>query len=508
MKKVFLHCGSMLAAFFLLAVSSGAAQTYSQSGGTATRTGQTFSSSSADTSVITVSSSGTLTLDSCTVTKSGNTSSSGNSSSSGLNAAILAKGSSKITIIGGTITTTGTGANAVYSNASTISVTGTVITCSAQYAHGVDAVSSGVLTVDSATITTSGANGSGIATDGGGGIVTVTNTTAKVSGNSSAGVYVDGQSTITVTNSTLSSTKDNGVVLTGNGVLYLNSCAVSGIHALMKHSPQSASEIGTATLSGGTLTATQGAAIYDTAAVLVITLKDGATISVTTNADLVRAVASSTVTFTADGETLEGGISADSTSTISTTLQNNTTLTGSVNSANTASSTTLTLDASSNWILTADSYLTSIANSAGISGTTVTNITGNGHNVYYNSSKSVNTYLGGLTYSLLGGGYLLPTGSTGIDAQSTTAAEFSLCQNYPNPFNPSTSIVFELPQQSRMTLKVYNVVGQEVAVLYDGLAAAGRHEVFFNAIGLASGVYFYCLTTEGNAQTRKMILQK
>jgi hypothetical protein len=88
-------------------------------------------------------------------------------------------------------------------------------------------------------------------------------------------------------------------------------------------------------------------------------------------------------------------------------------------------------------------------------------------------------------------------------------AAFSLLQNYPNPFNPVTAISFQLSAFSNVTLKVYNVLGQEVATLIHSREMdEGMHEVTFDANGLTSGVYFYRLTTDNYSQIHKMILLK
>jgi len=86
--------------------------------------------------------------------------------------------------------------------------------------------------------------------------------------------------------------------------------------------------------------------------------------------------------------------------------------------------------------------------------------------------------------------------------------EFALYQNYPNPFNPSTIISWQLPVTSDVQLKVYDVIGNEVAKLVDGHKEAGHHNVEFDASALPSGVYFYTLTTGDFISTKKMILLK
>jgi hypothetical protein len=84
-----------------------------------------------------------------------------------------------------------------------------------------------------------------------------------------------------------------------------------------------------------------------------------------------------------------------------------------------------------------------------------------------------------------------------------------LAQNYPNPFNPSTLIEFVVPMSGHATMKVYNVLGQEVATLFDGNAEAGTiNTARFNALNLPSGLYFYTLRSAGQAETKRMLLTK
>ncbi|MCC6253620.1 MAG: T9SS type A sorting domain-containing protein, partial [Ignavibacteriaceae bacterium] len=97
---------------------------------------------------------------------------------------------------------------------------------------------------------------------------------------------------------------------------------------------------------------------------------------------------------------------------------------------------------------------------------------------------------------------------TSIENKPIVITEFKLEQNYPNPFNPSTKISWQSPVSSHQTLKVYDVLGNEVATLVNEYKTAGSYEVEFNASSLSSGVYFYRLQAGSFVQTRKMILIK
>jgi hypothetical protein len=97
---------------------------------------------------------------------------------------------------------------------------------------------------------------------------------------------------------------------------------------------------------------------------------------------------------------------------------------------------------------------------------------------------------------------------TGIDGEETLPIEYALLQNYPNPFNPNTTISWQSPVGSHQTIKVFDVLGNEVATLVDEYKLAGRYEVEFNAEKLASGIYFYKLQAGDYTAVKKMILIK
>jgi uncharacterized protein (DUF362 family) len=85
---------------------------------------------------------------------------------------------------------------------------------------------------------------------------------------------------------------------------------------------------------------------------------------------------------------------------------------------------------------------------------------------------------------------------------------FQLCPNYPNPFNPSTRIIFFLPKEGHVTIKVFSITGQEIETLVEGVVPAGEHDLNWSATGLASGVYICRMQAENYSETIKMVYQK
>jgi len=97
---------------------------------------------------------------------------------------------------------------------------------------------------------------------------------------------------------------------------------------------------------------------------------------------------------------------------------------------------------------------------------------------------------------------------TGIKDEPSSPSAFKLFNNYPNPFNPSTVLRYSLPKAAFTTLKVYDALGNEVAVLVNEMKTAGSHQLVFNAENLSSGIYFYSIQAGSFNQTKKMILMK
>ncbi len=97
--------------------------------------------------------------------------------------------------------------------------------------------------------------------------------------------------------------------------------------------------------------------------------------------------------------------------------------------------------------------------------------------------------------------------ATGIDYEKPVSS-FKLEQNYPNPFNPVTNINFELPSTGLIKLSIYNLLGEEIRILNNGVMVEGMHSIKFDATDLNSGVYFYKLESNGYCQSLKMVVIK
>jgi hypothetical protein len=103
--------------------------------------------------------------------------------------------------------------------------------------------------------------------------------------------------------------------------------------------------------------------------------------------------------------------------------------------------------------------------------------------------------------------YLPPVG---VDENETAnnVDDFVLYQNYPNPFNPVTTIKYYLPEQSKVSLKIFDILGREIKTLINSEQNTGSYEIKFDASALSSGIYLYELRTVSFIQTKKMILLK
>lgn len=111
-------------------------------------------------------------------------------------------------------------------------------------------------------------------------------------------------------------------------------------------------------------------------------------------------------------------------------------------------------------------------------------------------------YQSGLFSFLAVGGYVTSAGAE----ENPVSSVFFLWQNYPNPFNPSTTIRYNLPHKSNVSLVVFNTLGQQVAVLQNGEQDAGYHEAKFDGKNISSGMYFYRMQAGDFVQTRKLLM--
>jgi len=100
------------------------------------------------------------------------------------------------------------------------------------------------------------------------------------------------------------------------------------------------------------------------------------------------------------------------------------------------------------------------------------------------------------------------TTATDVKKETEIPCGFALYQNYPNPFNPTTVIKYSLPKEARISLNVYNILGQKVKELVNQIKAPGVYEVNFDGSQLSSGIYFYRLQAGGNIATKKLIIAK
>jgi hypothetical protein len=383
--------------------------------GTSSASGRTYTASAKDTSGVLVTG-GSLTLTDATVKTTGSSSSSDQSSFYGLDAGVLAKGGS-LALSGGSVATTGDGANGVfaYGSGTVVTLDGTTVTATGKYAHGIMASGSGTIKATDVTASTTGSNGAVIATDRGGGTIAVDGGTYSSAGTDSPGIYSTG--TITVKGATVKATGAEAAVIEGSNSIALTDTSLggakkAGVMIYQSFSGDASGSTGTFTMTGGSLSAAAGPLFLVTNATGVITLS-GVTASETSGI-LLQAAAGQwgtsgsnggTATVTAVGQKLTGSVVADKISSVTLKLTKASTWTGAIDTANTAKVAAVSLDATSSWTVTADSYVTSLTGAV-ISGSTVTNIVGNGHTVHYDAATS--TALGGKTYTLSGGGTLSP----------------------------------------------------------------------------------------------------
>lgn len=385
----------------------------------ATQEGQTYSSTTADENALLIDTSDAVKIDEPTVTKSGGTSASDNYSFYGINSGIMVKGGGTTTITGGTVTTSAAGANGVFSygansgstnavgDGTTVNISGTVITTTGNGSGGIMTTYGGTTNANNLIVTTSGGSSAPIRTDRGGGWVTVNGGSYTSSGLGSPAIYSTAE--VVVSDAELVSEQSEGVCIEGTGSIELNDCSLtatnSGLNGnatfydtiMIYQSMSGDADSGSSqfTMTGGTLTSNNGHVFHVTNTNAVITLS-GVTIVNNDAANVLLSVCddgwsggSNIAALAASEQTLTGDLLVGSDSTLTLSLANGSTLTGTVSGAITNGKGTtvstsvgtvnVTLDDTSKWYLTGDTYITSFSGTAA-------NVITNGYTLYVNGT--------------------------------------------------------------------------------------------------------------------------
>ncbi len=384
-------------------------------GSSQTLDAQTIVATEVNQSGILASNAGTLVLTKSTVDKTGDSSSEENSNFTGVNAGVLAQTAGTINLQDCEITTDASGSNAVFAtgDGSQIILSNVSITTKQDSSRGLDATYNGKVTATNVNINTSGAHCAALATDRGEGTIDVNGGTMQTAGEGSPGIYSTG--TIIVEDATLTAAGSEAAVVEGKNSITLTNVKLSGAKkcgVMLYQSFSGDASVGTSSfdMTGGTLTAATGPLFYCTNTDTVIVL-NGATLEGSN--ELISAAADrwgtegsngASVAFTADDEVLLGDIIADSISEIRAAMKNGTTWEGAFNASQEAGFASLSLDASSSWSLTANSYLDEFVDGDA----TLANLHDNGFSIFYDSSAAANSWLNGKTFNLPDGGKLCP----------------------------------------------------------------------------------------------------
>lgn len=390
---------------------------------------KTLSTTSSDESAIVVNDGGSLNATGLTISKSGDSSNTENSEFYGLNAAVLVQKGSEATIKDTTIETNATGANAIFSTGENaiINVSNTKITTTEDSSRGLDATYGGTINANIVTITTSGQHCAAVATDRGEGTVTVKNSTLNTNGKGSPCVYSTG--TISVSDSKGTATDSSCAVIEGKNSITLNNTKLTsygvgrvddgidncGVMIYQSMSGDASEGTGTFSATDSTLTISKKSKVYETSPMFFITNTDAVInlentklnygsnqlVTVSGNDGEWGSQGSNggNLTFNATNQILNGNISVDNISTASFILKSST-LTSTINSENNAKEVNLSLDSSSKWVVTGDSYVTTLT----LENNDLSLIEDNGYTIYYDASA--NSWLNGQTITLSNGGTL------------------------------------------------------------------------------------------------------
>ena len=382
-----------------------------------TQENQTYASTTADESALLISTTDAVTVTNPTVTKTGDSDGGDNCNFYGLNAAVLAKDGASVTITGGTVESAASGANGVFSyggnggqngaagDGTTVTITDTVITTTGSGSGGIMTTGGGVTYANNLTVTTSGGSSAPIRTDRGGGWVYVDGGSYTSNGLGSPAIYSTAE--IHVSNATLVSNLSEGVCIEGKNSIELVDCDLTAnntqcngnatfFNSIMIYQSMSGdADSGTSsfTMTGGTLTSKNGHIFHVTNTNAVITLtnvtlvnEDGENVLLSVCADGWSG-GSNIATLNAIKQALSGTILVGSDSTLTLNLTDGSTFTGCIHGSITnAKGTTVstevgtvhvTLDSTSTWTLTGDTYITSFTGDA-------SNIISNGYTLYVN----------------------------------------------------------------------------------------------------------------------------
>ena len=391
----------------------------SQSDASQTSEGETINSTEANQNTVLVKNSGSLTLSNGILTKSGDTTDNDESNFYAVNAIFAAVGGSTATITDTTLTSSSEGSNAIFASGegSTITAENINIHTTGNSSRGLDATYGGTVIATNVTITTEGDHCAPLATDRGEGTITVDTGTVSAAGDGSPCIYSTGN--ITASNLTGTATDSQCAVVEGKNTITLTDCDLTGAgkNGVMLYQSTSgdAAEgtcIFTSTNSKLTTTST-GEMFYITNTDAEIDLTN--TELSFSSGILLNASGNNTNNWGTEGsnggnvllkgtnQILTGDITCDSISTAQLNLTEKTAFTGAIDTANTGD-VSITLDSSSSWKVTADSYLTAFTDSD----SSLSNIISNGHTIYYDNTNSANSWLNGETITLSDGGSLTP----------------------------------------------------------------------------------------------------
>ena len=389
----------------------------------AEQTSQTYASDTADESALIVNTADAVTITDPTVTKTGDSNGGDNCNFYGLNAALLVMGGSTTTITGGTIISDASGANGVFcyggnggsngasGDGTTVIISDTTITTTGSGSGGIMTTGGGITYANNLTVTTSGQSSAPIRTDRGGGTVVVDGGTYTSNGLGSPAIYSTAD--ITVKNAALVSNLSEGVCIEGMNSITLENCDLTANNTSMNgnatfldsimiyQSMSGDADSGTSsfTMTGGSLTSLSGHMFHVTNTHAIITLS-GVTLN-NEGSDILLSVcddgwsgASNTAELAADSQTLTGTILVGDDSTLTLTLTNGSTFEGTFSGeiTNAKGSTVsseigavhVTLDDTSTWILTADTYVTSFSGNA-------ENVISNGYTLYVGGTALAGT---------------------------------------------------------------------------------------------------------------------